>query len=354
MESVQKFDDKCKQDIREEFNLHTQLQGPQGCVSSVYSSNVAKHVKILQALRDTYPEIKSEIKTSAIGTKPNESTFSLVRGEQLTPDAFEFGRIYPKLVRETVLQSSVDPEFLYVTRQHKPKHYEQATGFHNIDVPSLPRIPKAAPLPAADLLILRDYKAKYLQGVRQNSIRNTNTKRKAGTLPLYAYQSENPEASPLNFNDMLTNDFLESSSQNAVIYKSGSIFLINSPGVTADVVLGELLKNVCQGETYATVRIHHNDIDNPLVLISSSRKDVMLSDIIKVIVLDSLDTLSETEYLRILDKEDSISAVPTDNENNEAAEESEVISLAAFLGTDTTSKRVRRVPRRLVDDYQLE
>ena len=115
----------CKQGIREEFNLHTQLQGPQGCVSSVYSSNVAKHVKILQALRDTYPEIKSEIKTSAIGTKPNESTFSLVRGEQLTPDAFEFGRIYPKLVRETVLQSSVDPEFLYVTRQHKPKHYEQ-------------------------------------------------------------------------------------------------------------------------------------------------------------------------------------------------------------------------------------
>ena len=79
----------------------------------------------------------------------------------------------------------------------------------------------------------------------------------------------------------------------------------------ADVVLGELLKNVCQGETYATVRIHHNDIDNPLVLISSSRKNVMLSDIIKVIVLDYLDTLSETEYLRILDEEDSISAVPS-------------------------------------------
>ena len=103
----------------------------------------------------------------------------------------------------------------------------------------------------------------------------------------------------------------------------------------------------CQNSSY-------DDIDNPLVLISSSRKDVMLSDIIKVIVLDSLDTLSETEYLRILDKEDSISAVPTDNENNEAAEESEVISLAAFLGTDTTSKRVRRVPRHLVNDYQLE
>ena len=42
------------------------------------------------------------------------------------------------------------------------------------------------------------------------------------------------------------------------------------------------------------------------------------------------------------------------HEDNEVEEESEVISLAAFLGTGTTSKRVRRVPRHLVNDYQLD
>ena len=125
---------------------------------------------------------------------------------ELTPDAFEFGRIFPKLVREHVLKWSVAPEFLYVTNQHKTRHYEQATGYYAIEVPSLTKIPKATPLPAEDLILLTDYKAKYLQGVRQNSIRNTNTKSKAGTLPLYAYQPEAPEASPFNFNDMINND----------------------------------------------------------------------------------------------------------------------------------------------------
>ena len=195
MKSVCAFDKKCKTDIKEEFKLNINLQGPQGCVSSVYSSNVSKHVSILEALRDDYPDQKAEIRTSAIGTKPNESTFSLIRGRQLTPDAFEFGRIFPKLVREHVLKCSADPEFLYVTNQKK-SHYEQSTGFYRLEVPSIPKIHKADPLSHENLLILRDYKANYLQGVRQNTIRNQNTKSKAGTFPLYAYLTQPPEASP--------------------------------------------------------------------------------------------------------------------------------------------------------------
>ena len=43
--------------------------------------------------------------------------------------------------------------------------YEQSTGFFKIDVPCLPTQLKADKLCPSDLLLLRDYKAKYLQGV---------------------------------------------------------------------------------------------------------------------------------------------------------------------------------------------
>ena len=73
----------------------------------------------------------------------------------------------------------------------------------------------------------------------------------------------------------------------------------------------------------------------PLSLLrGQSRKIIKLSDIIKVVTVESLDILTEAEYLRILNKDDNISAIRTDNEENEAAEESGVLSLAAFLGTD--------------------
>ena len=106
--------------------------------------------------------------------------------------------------------------------------------------------------------------------------------------------SENPEASPFNFHDMLTNFSTESSSQNAqysAIYTSGSILsLINAYDVLADVVP---TSRWTVQETSSTVKIHHNNIDNPLVLISS-KKEGIISDIIEVIMLDSLDSLTET------------------------------------------------------------
>ena len=353
MKSVCAFDKKCKTDIKEEFKLNINLQGPQGCVSSVYSSNVSKHVSILEALRDDYPDQKAEIRTSAIGSKPNESTFSLIRGRQLTPDAFEFGRIFPKLVREHVLKCSADPEFLYVTNQKK-SHYEQSTGFYRLEVPSIPKIHKADPLSHENLLILRDYKANYLQGVRQNTIRNQNMKSKAGTFPLYAYLTQPPEASPLNFAEIISGEYSEPPSSNRnVVFTSGTSVLINAPDIMSDVVLAEILNDVHEGETVAAVRIHHNDIDNPLVLINSTTTTkIKLTDILKEVQIDSFDTLTEAEYISILDKGDN-PAIPTDNEEIEAVNGSDIFTLASFLD-ETSSKRQRRFPRHLAENYQME
>ncbi len=49
----------------------------------------------------------------------------------------------------------------------------------------------------------------------------------------------------------------------------------------SDVVLSEILNDVHEGETVAAVRIHHNDIDNPLVLINlTTTTKIKLTDIL--------------------------------------------------------------------------
>ena len=55
------------------------------------------------------------------------------------------------------------------------------------------------------LHVLRDYKALYMQleGVRQNAIRNSNTKHRAGTLPEYAYIKPDPPAQSVDFQNRL-------------------------------------------------------------------------------------------------------------------------------------------------------
>ena len=71
------------------------------------------------------------------------------------------------------MQCSAVKDFLYITN---PKtYYEHQDCFLFVDVPVLPPRQKVH-IEHADLLFLQDYKAKYLHGVRQNSIRKSNNK----------------------------------------------------------------------------------------------------------------------------------------------------------------------------------
>ena len=81
--------------VSEFYSINTQLQGPQRCVSSVFSDNVQTLLYTLQSLLKDYPNLKDKINTQAISTKPNESLHSLCRGRTLTPDAYELGE-FPK------------------------------------------------------------------------------------------------------------------------------------------------------------------------------------------------------------------------------------------------------------------
>ena len=119
----------------------------------------------------------------------------------ILPDAFQFGEIFPKIVTQHVLRCSGSRDFHYVLNPTGTYYEECQQCFVDIELPSIPSRKPGPKLPPSDIRLLRDYKIKYFQGVRQNYIRNTNTKNKAGTLPCEAYQTSDPEE--INFADML-------------------------------------------------------------------------------------------------------------------------------------------------------
>ena len=82
--------------------------------------------------------------------------------------------IFPGLVREHVKQCASGSDFLYVTSTEK-SFYEKQTGFIHVDVPNIPRQDETK-LSVDQIKMMKAYKARFLQGVQQNSIRNTRTK----------------------------------------------------------------------------------------------------------------------------------------------------------------------------------
>ena len=69
MKEVDTFFKKCKEDVKDFYSINTQLQGPQGCVSFVFSDNVQTFLHTLQSLLKDFPHLKDEISTEAISTE---------------------------------------------------------------------------------------------------------------------------------------------------------------------------------------------------------------------------------------------------------------------------------------------
>ena len=176
-------------------------------------------------------------------------------------------------------------------------------------------------------------------------------KTKLAPIPLYAYITDSPEASPLDFCEVYLQDGDNTESNNRpVIFETGSVVLIQATDFLSDIVLGRFIKDVYAGESEATVQIYHNDIDNPLVLLSSTQKNIQLSDVLQEVTTESFDVLSEAEYIKITDH-DNQQPIPTANESSEPTDDD--ISLAPFL-LETRSRRKRSVPLRLAEDYIIE
>lgn len=119
----------------------------------------------------------------------------------MTPDTLEFAVNFPIVVTELVKRSSKLP-FNYFT--HETSHYEVVQeSLTPEQIPRIPRRPETH-ITDGDKKLLVDYTKLYLQGVRQLSIRQQNTKSKSGTLPLYMYKKGIPAEQPvLNFKGLL-------------------------------------------------------------------------------------------------------------------------------------------------------
>ena len=144
----------------------------------------------------------------------------------------------------------------------------------------------------------------------------------------------------------------ESREEKTVMYKAGTLVLLRAADLMSDVVIGEFMEDVYEGENEASVKIHHNDLDNPLVLITSIIKSIKLGDVLREVALVSLDILSENEYIDLTEKE-NYQPIPTEKETEETESSEQGISLAPLL-IELSSRRQRRAPSWLVNDFILQ
>ncbi|CAC5405523.1 unnamed protein product [Mytilus coruscus] len=77
------------------------------------------------------------------------------------------------------------------------------------------------------LLIQSPGKKKYLQSVKQLSIRQQNTKFKAGTLPLYAYQKETQSVDTIDFEKLLIDEKETFEQASLIMFPTGILLLLS-------------------------------------------------------------------------------------------------------------------------------
>ena len=89
---------------------------------------------------------------------------------------------------------------------------------------------------------------------------------------------------------------------------------VNAPERLSDVVLAVLLTDLYEDQTEADARIYYNDIDNPFIL-NTAVAIIKLKaiDVIKQVNIQSLDLLTESEYLSIIEY-GHVVALATDSE----------------------------------------
>ena len=254
----------------------------------------------------------------------------------MTPDALEFAIIFPKIVNEHIKRCSGKSGFLYVTSL-KGRYYDLPDSFENI---TKCKIPKLTPveMSKSDLQILKNYKLKFLDGLRQNTIRNQNTKFKAGTLPLRAYASDSYPDSPIDVNSILSprpaND-VPTRVEIPVLYGPGSVLVLQdissqlvdepdpseqleSRGRMADVFIGIVKEPILVNDKEAKITLFTNDSDSPLRLTSCGDINMQVNYIQKDILLQTNPKeslcLSESDYelcrvnnlSRLLEQEDDL------------------------------------------------
>ena len=362
MREVRSYHLKLKDEARElhGFNNDRSMQGPEGCVSSIFSSCLEMLFNCLESILRDFPQVADSFSPVVLSTKPNESFFSAVREKQLTPGCLNFCFIFPRLVTEHVKRCSGNKYFIYYTG-NKDNLYEKlrSHSYKNILVPHIPKTPEVK-ISAEERRLIYDYKTRFLQGVRQNSVRNQNTKHRPGTMPYEAYSTAPPQSIPVDFSSFLLNPTPPEPEPHppiTVMYTKSTLLSVRCDQMS-DVSIAQPIEDVKLGETSFNAKSYTNELDNPLSLVMVGIQSVKSEDVIREVQINSLQLLSEKEYseLFISDTVDHLSQ--TEQEEIDA-EVMNVInqSLSSSEPTDSTSdstrrssRRTRNLPTRMRDD----
>ena len=162
-------------------------------MSTVFSQSVSSTLICLESLSADFPTLINKMKTAVLGTKPNEALFSTTR------------------MKMKIKMCSGQSGFLYVTSLNN-RYYDLPDSFENIPRFKIPKLTRIE-IPKSDLQLLKNNGLQFVDGLRQNTIRNQNTKFKAGTLPLRAYASDNYSHTPINTHSIFSSEDSESTSE---------------------------------------------------------------------------------------------------------------------------------------------
>ncbi|CAC5382876.1 unnamed protein product [Mytilus coruscus] len=225
LKNVDDFFSKASQNVEASYKLTTVVQGPQGCVSRMFQDNIKTLLGCLQSLMEDYPVIVPEIKHEVISTMIVENFFSFMRDRVVTPDTLEFAVSFSSVCTELIKKKNAFLPYLYF--MNPDSYYERPEGLVPFKaVVKMPKI-KEIKITQTDRKLLDNYRKKYLQSVKQLSIRQQNIKFKAGPLPLYAYQKETQSVESIDFEKLLIDEKETGEQASLIMFPTGTLLLLS-------------------------------------------------------------------------------------------------------------------------------
>ena len=182
------------QNAKTKFKVSGVMQGPQGPAEKTVTS-VTFIKNFIHRLRTQFseecPQLLEVADVRTFLTLVNEYFNSEMRQVTDTPTVLDCAMNFVEAADET-LKSIAWPGYICFTREKE--HYELLSDFtvKYEDLLPVPQEPTTC-LNKEDVKLLNDWRNEFGRGVRQQSVRNSFTKDKAGTLPFYMYRSVNSD-----------------------------------------------------------------------------------------------------------------------------------------------------------------
>lgn len=181
------------QNAKAKFKVSGVMQGPQGTPAEKTVTSVTFIKNFLHRLQTRFseecPHLLEVTDVRTCLTLVNEYFNSEMRQVTDTPTVLDCAMNFVEAADET-LKSIAWPGYICFTREKE--HYELPSDFSvkYEDLLQVPQEPTTC-LNKEDVKLLNDWRNEFGRGVRQQSVRNSITKDKAGTLPFYMYTSVN-------------------------------------------------------------------------------------------------------------------------------------------------------------------